>query len=451
MTFPRPCRLLLAACALAAATAAGARVDLVTLPDRDQVQLTIYNSADLTLVRDQRALTLRQGANRLQFSWADTLIDPTSLELLPGQAGAVTVQDLVYPPRTRHLGLWNVTAADAGATPMEILYFTSGVRWQAYYLATLTPDEGRLQLTGYVRVDNHSGEDYSDAETRLVVGKINLLDQVGELARRQWPHGRPGPQPVEEGQFADRARSPAVMSRMGAAKMIVAEAAPKEIRKEGLSEYFLYTIAGTEDLPHGWGKRLLSFAADSVPVKNLYRYEEERYGPRVVRFLSFANDEAHGLGAEPIPGGRVKVYRRVDDAGHLSYVGTQDTKYVPKGEEVNLDLGATRQVSVTPTVMEVATDNFEWKTPGHGRDASITGWDETRVVRMEVANYRDLPVQVEVRRNFPTTSWTLVPQGAPGRYERQDKDTAQFTLALAPGERREFRYTVVLHHGTRAL
>ncbi|MDF1555025.1 MAG: hypothetical protein P1P84_18290, partial [Deferrisomatales bacterium] len=249
MTFPRPCCLLFAACTLTLATAAGARVDLVTLPERDQVQLTIYNSADLTLVRDQRALTLRQGDNRLQFSWADTLIDPTSLELLPGQAGTVTVQDLVYPPRTRHLGLWNVTAKNPGATPVEIRYFTSGVRWQAYYLATLTPDEGHMQLTGYVRVDNHSGEDYSDAETRLVVGKINLLDQVAELARRPWPHGRPGPQPAEEGGFQDRVRAPAAMPMMGAAKMVMAEAAPKEIRKEGLSEYFLYTIAGTEDLP----------------------------------------------------------------------------------------------------------------------------------------------------------------------------------------------------------
>jgi hypothetical protein len=298
-------------------------------------------------------------------------------------------------------------------------------------------------------VDNLSGEDYTDAETRLVVGKINLLDQVAELARRQWPHGRPGPQPVEEGRFADRVLAPAAM--MGAAKMVLAEAAPKEIRKEGLSEYFLYTIAGTEDLPHGWGKRLQSFAAGNVPVKNLYRYEEERYGPRVVRFLSFANDAAHGLGTEPIPGGLVKVYRQVDDAGHLSYVGAQDTKYVPRGEEVKLELGSTRQVSVTPTVMEVATDNFEWKTPGHGKDDTITGWDETRVVRVEVANYREIPVQVEIRSSFPTTSWELNVVGETVNSEKVDSDTAQFTLDLSPGEHLDFNYAVVLHHGSRAL
>ena len=33
-------------------------VDLVTLPKRDHVQLTIYNSEDITLVKETRSLTL---------------------------------------------------------------------------------------------------------------------------------------------------------------------------------------------------------------------------------------------------------------------------------------------------------------------------------------------------------------------------------------------------------
>ena len=67
---------------LVTAATAGAKVDLTTLPSRDTVQLTIYNSADMTLVRESRALTVKEGANALQFSWENTLIDPTSLEML---------------------------------------------------------------------------------------------------------------------------------------------------------------------------------------------------------------------------------------------------------------------------------------------------------------------------------------------------------------------------------
>jgi len=86
-------RFALAAAALA--VPASAKVDLVTLPKRDTVQLTIYNSADMTLVRESRRLTLQKDVNRLQFSWANTLIDPTSLEMLPkAQAGKIDIADL---------------------------------------------------------------------------------------------------------------------------------------------------------------------------------------------------------------------------------------------------------------------------------------------------------------------------------------------------------------------
>ncbi len=77
-------------------------IELVVLPRRENVQLTIYNSADLTLVRERRNLTLKQGWNWLQFMWANTLIDPTSLTLEPLEhKGEVEVQQWVFPPRLR--------------------------------------------------------------------------------------------------------------------------------------------------------------------------------------------------------------------------------------------------------------------------------------------------------------------------------------------------------------
>ncbi|GAG11190.1 unnamed protein product, partial [marine sediment metagenome] len=187
-------RIILALLIIAAITSiAQAKVDLVTLPKRDMVQLTIYNSADMTLVRESRNLTLKQGKNKLQFSWANTLIDPTSLEMLPrANADKIDIADLTYPPRVRNLGLWNIKSSVAGKVPVEITYLTSGLSWRAFYMGTLTEDEEAMRLQGYVRVTNNSGEDYENARTRLIVGKVHILDQIAELARRQYPYGRPG-------------------------------------------------------------------------------------------------------------------------------------------------------------------------------------------------------------------------------------------------------------------
>ena len=172
---------------LLAALSAWGKVDLVTLPTRDTVQLTIYNSADMTLVRESRALTLKRGLNKLQFSWADTLIDPTSLDMLARKdADKIDIFDLTYPPRVRNLGLWNIDSAVSGKVPVEITYLTSGLSWRAFYMGTLTPDEKTMRLQGYVRVQNSSGEDYADAQTRLIVGKVHILDRIADLARRQY-------------------------------------------------------------------------------------------------------------------------------------------------------------------------------------------------------------------------------------------------------------------------
>ena len=46
-----------------------ADVDLVTIPTREDVQLTIYNSEDITMVREHRLLTVKPGINRIQFTW----------------------------------------------------------------------------------------------------------------------------------------------------------------------------------------------------------------------------------------------------------------------------------------------------------------------------------------------------------------------------------------------
>jgi hypothetical protein len=422
---------------------AAAKVDLVTLPVRDRVQITIYNTADLTLASDIRSLTMREGNNRLQFSWSGTLIDPTSLEMFPlAMARDIDVLSLEYPPRVSGLGVWNVQSDVSGEVPFGISYFTSGISWKAYYLATLAPDERTIGLQGYVRVNNNSGEDYENAETRLVVGKINLLDRIAELARRREPFGRPGPVPFPEG--AARADYAMPVEEMRAAKAMMAPAVrPKDIRKEGLSEYFLYTIEGTEDILNGWGKRLISFSADEIPVKNLFRFEEERFGNRPVRYLSFANDENHSLGTEPIPGGLVKVFRSVGERGRLSYVGAEETKYVPRDGQVDLKLGPSDLVSVTPTLMDYSTDSYRWK------DDRITGWDEHRSVKVELANHQDTPALIEVRRNFPVSSWELKNEGDYGEHQKVDSDTVQYTLELPPRGKRSFTYSLTLHHGSR--
>jgi len=414
--------------------AAQAKVDLVTLPSRDTVQLTIYNSADMTLVRESRALTLKDGKNRLQFSWAPK-----------ANADKIDIADLTYPPRVTNLGLWNIESGVSGKVPVEITYLTSGLTWRAFYMGTLTENEKTMRLQGYVRVTNNSGEDYENAQTRLIVGKVHILDEIAELARRQYPYGRPGERLIPP-RILDRPAAPEFEVKFGAVRdelQVLAER-PKEIKKEGLSEYFLYTIEGEETIPTGWSKRLISFDVDEVPVINLYKYEQERYGNSVVRFLSFKNDEDHKLGQTPIPGGMLKVYRDVGDKAHLSYTGQSSFKYIPVDEDVELNLGPVANVVVEPTLMDFRTENYRFDRRG-----DVSGWDEVRTFKVEVRNTREIPVKVEIKRNFNTQYWKLTRSGDFGAFEKVDLDTVKFTLSLQPRSAKKFEYVLTTYHGVR--
>lgn len=426
-----------------------AGIDLVTLPERDSVQLTIYNSADLTLVREVRKLTLQKGLNRLSFGWANTLIDPTSLRLRAvDRPDAVELLDVSYPPRLNTEAVWTVRSKIEGEVLVEILFFTSGISWRAFYMATLSPDEKDMLLEGYVRVTNNSGEDYADAQTRLLVGTVNLLDQIADLARRGEPWGRPD-RFVGYGGRGDgkmrRSRVPAAPSTDALMAFEMAGAAPKEIIKEGLSEYFLYTIEGTETIANQWSKRLPSFPPVRVPVVNLYRYDEERYGAQVIRLLYFGNDKKHNLGDTPLPDGQFKVYRTADKEQHLSYEGQSYSKYIPVEQEAELNLGAARGVRVEPKLMKTQTLNHQFN---NNRD--ISGYDERQEWQVEVENYRDVPIRVEIFRKLKHQYVDdITPTGDFGKYERQDVTRLRFVLELPPNSKKVFKYQFVYREGDR--
>ena len=388
-------------------------VDLSTVPKRDTVQLTIYNSEDLTLVRETRKVTFKKGVNPLQFSWANTLIDPTSVELsFFNHADKIDVLDTTYPHDKPQMLYWNVASEIDGEVTIEITYFTSGITWSSDYVCVANPDETQMAFDGFVRVYNHSGEAYENAQVRLVVGTINLVEKIAQLARI--PSSKVDKLSKRKArefrqQVAKRAMS--VDSQFEFADEVVLHG--KEIIKEGLSEYFIYTIEGTETIGDGWSKRMRSFDGKTVPFKVQYRYRPREYGDRLVRMYILTNDKPSGLGSTPLPDGTVRVFR--DNGRHgLSFLATQQVKYVPIGDKIELNLGNDPEVIFDLVKTRVYRDNL-W-VQLHGMNvirrvddgkvkidarSRVVGWDDHEVYVQHIRNYSSKPIDLEIRRVLP--------------------------------------------------
>lgn len=443
-----------------AAAALGQNIDLSTVPRRATVQLTIYNSEDLTLVRETRTVTFRKGINPLQFSWANTLIDPSSVELrflsAPDQ---LEVLDTTFPHDKPQMLYWNVQSEMDGEATIQITYFTSGITWSADYVGIATADEASMNLDGFVRVTNNSGEEYEDAQVRLVVGTINLVEKIAQLA--QIPMADVG---KLDTVVADGLRREVAMRSMsrGAAGGALDEAAAapveKQIIKEGLSEYFIYTVEGTETIPNGWSKRMRSFSGQDVPLKIQYRYRPREYGEELVRMYLLTNNEESKLGTTPLPDGIFRAFRDNGRDG-LSYLTQQSLKYIPIGDKIELNLGPDPEV-IFELVKQRSYRDSLWMQI-HGTDtfrqvdsestqsevnSSVVGWDDHGIYSQRIRNYTDKPIDVEIRRSYDGHT-VFRSQLDPKLYDYQ---TVQLHAEVPAGARHDLPFEVVQHQGHNA-
>jgi hypothetical protein len=413
--------------------AAQARINVTTLPGRDTVQLTVYNSADLTMVKETRTLVLRKGLNRLEFSWANTLIDPTSVEFRALTHGdEVDVLDVSFPPRVAETLEWRVRSEFAGEVQVEIRYFTSGISWAADYVADAAREEKTMALSGWVRVDNKSGEDYENAQVRLVVGVVRLVEEIARLAKKDQALDR-----LEESKLAGAVTRQRAFAAMDGA-LSKSEGKPKEIIKEEMSEYFLYTVEGRDTIPNGWSKRMPSFRASEVPVTSYYKFEKERWGEAVLRHYRFTNSVPSRLGQEPLPDGAVKAVRRASEDGLYQYLGATQVKYIPIRETVELELGNDPEVMIKPVLLD--WQKVEIKFDQHG---NVSGWTTKETWQFEVQNSKTIEVMLDIRRNF-SGDWTLATE-AP--HEKVDANKVKFLLPLKAREKQILTYELTTRNG----
>jgi len=480
------CTTLLTLIALAAESFAA--VDLVTIPRREGVQLTIYNSEDITMVRENRLLTVKRGINRIQFTWANTLIDPTSIDFrILDQVDKVDLIDTTFPAGRNDALQWNIKSQMAGKIPVEIRYFTSGITWKADYVGIANQDETKLNLTGYVRVYNNSGELYDNAQTRLVVGTINLVEKIADLATRPAPDTT-----VATGRHWRQRPEKERLEMQNELREMVDEAdddfdpegeeedlkRPKQVIKQGLSEYFLFTIAGREDIKDKEPKRLTSMKVGDVPLECFYKLTDRDGGSQFTKYYRFKNkkllDDAgkekelpdmDNLGVSPLPDGMVRLFFEYETKD-LAYVGGTKTKYVPIGDRVEVNVGRDPDVTIIRRLKDQKITNVvarQYKRRINNTFVEyydLIDYDETFYYEEEIVSGKPVEVKTELERRFDANvvlwgsdgqpkDWNSNEAGAyvdlhavDGRVERVDQNHVKYFLDLEPGEKQLVQYSV---------
>ena len=433
-------------------------------------------------------LTVKEGVNRIQFTWANTLIDPTSIEFrILDQQDKVDLVDTTFPAGRNDALQWNIKSQIAGKIPVEIRYFTSGITWAADYVGIANEDETKLGITGYVRVFNNSGELYDNAQTRLVVGKINLVEKIAELARRPPPGAGtaagPSTQPSAFAESVAKAEVPARPGR-GNGRLRRRHAgrcrkSPRPVVKEGLSEYFLFTIEGREDIKDKEPKRLVAMKVAEVPLESIYKLSDRAGDTQFTKFYRFKNiklldakgkekklSAMENLGLSPLPNGMVRLFSEYTNKD-LAYVGGTETKYVPIGDRVEVNVGVDKDITIQRRLKDQKIGNLAVRQYKRRLDDQfvlyydLVDYDETFFFEEEVVSGKPVVAKTEVERHFdadvvlwgegdtPPAGWTSNLPGAyvdlhtiAGRVERVDQQHVKYFLDLQPGKKQLVQYSV---------
>src|SRR5258707_14786912 len=129
---------------LAMSSTAQARIKLITLPVRERVEIQLDNP-NATLVEEERIVPLVKGENQVDFSWANTQINPDTIVfrvIAPAEEKKLEVKvvSVSYPPNEAAL-VWTVGSSDSGSARVRISYLLGNLNKSFTYRAVASHDE----------------------------------------------------------------------------------------------------------------------------------------------------------------------------------------------------------------------------------------------------------------------------------------------------------------------
>ena len=316
---------------------AHARIKLITLPVRERVEIQLDNP-NATLVEEERIVPLVKGVNQVDFSWANTQIDPNTIvfRVIPKAEPAaergkeqakpldVKVLSVNYPPNEAAL-VWQVASSDSGSARVRISYLLGNLNKSFAYRAVASNDEKTLTLSEYIRIQNLANESF---------GSTGLWAGFG----------------------------------------------PRFLKPIGINET----------------KEMLIEKYKQVPVKKTYTADPQQYGyldrPQnkllIPMHYVLKNDKASQLGRAPLQYGKVRIFQE-DAHGGTAFLGEDWGKFTPLDDEMRLSVGTAQDVVVKRTIDK----NEQKRVAGNLYNREV-------VVKYEIENFKDKAVTLDISENL---------------------------------------------------
>lgn len=294
-----------------------------------------------------------------------------------------------------------VAAQKAGTRPLKLSYLSTGLSWQADYVAQISADETHMTLNGYVTLNNRSGVSYENAALSLVAGDVNIV-------RTPTPRMR-------QYKTADAAVMENSVMAMGMAP-------------ESLGDYHLYTLPGKTDILSQQTKQVALLSAENVRIDKTYEFENvipfsgevKNLKPGI--FVTFRNEKDNQLGLA-LPKGTIRLYQNAATGASL-FIGENTINHTGNKETVRLYTGQA---------FDISADAKQTEYTRLGKDAYQATY------QMTLRNGSEKPVSVLIIQTFPK-SFEILSESVAG--VEKTATTRAWTIPLTANAEQTLTYTV---------
>ena len=292
---------------------------------------------------------------------------------------------------------------------VELSYLTSGLGWQADYVAELSPDDTGLDINGWVTLTNESGASYNNADLQLVAGDV---------------HQAP-PEQTDRRRYLEKA-------------MVQSAEMDGGMVEEQMFEYHLYSLERPTTIKDNQTKQVALLQATGVPCKkdlllqgNDFYYSSQagdiERNLKVGVFLEAVNSKKNNLGL-PLPRGVMRVYKK-DSRDRLQFIGEDRIDHTPENETIRLKLGDSFDVTGSKKQTEFK---------------KIAGFSRYNYVyessyEIELKNGRKEEAVVKIVEPIPG-DWEMLAESLP--HEKATSNTAVWQMAVPGLGKKTLSYTV---------
>lgn len=290
--------------------------------------------------------------------------------------------------------VWLIQNANkTGEQLVEVSYLTGGLSWNVDYVATINQNDDRVDLTGWVTLNNQSGTGYENASLKLIAGDVNRVKEEEVQLK---------------GLMLTRAE--------------VADAT--SFNEESFFEYHMYTLNRPTSLKNNQIKQVELLAANKVNAKKLFIYEGARNPKEIKTMLEFTNSTANNMGM-PLPKGRIRV-QKADQSGSLQFIGEDRIDHTPKDETVRIYLGDAFDIvgeRIQTEVKEVSKNSRELS------------------YRIVLRNHKKEAVTVTAVETMPyRRDWKIT--NSSHNYTKKDATKVEFVVKIPANGEQVIAYTV---------